>query len=153
MSKPSSASTRIKTQLMEKVGALSSVQKVYGWEEPAPDGWPAVFIKTSDMEGEFSSNAENSRLYQFSALILFPTGDDFVPTTEENRLDYAEAVVASVVDEIVNTMDTDFELPDSDPTVLFMDAADCIWGTYPYEGGVAKAAQITLKVYSELTIQ
>lgn len=150
---PSSVSTRIKTQLKKKVAALDAVQQVYGYEEVKPTGWPAVFITPADLDGNFSSNAENSRLYSYQLLILFPIGEDFVTDTEANRLEYAEAVVASVIDEIVNTMDTDFELPNSDPTVLFMEAADCAWGTYAYEGGVAKAAQINLKVYTELTVQ
>lgn len=150
---PSSVATRIKTQLKKKVGALDAVQKVYGYEEVKPDGWPAVFITPSDLDGEFSSNAENSRLYGYQLLVLFPIGEDFVQDTEANRLEYAEAVIASVIDEIVNTMDTDFELPNSDPTVLYMNAADCTWGTYSYEGGVAKAAQINLRVYTELTVQ
>jgi hypothetical protein len=150
---PSSVSTRIKTQLKKKVSALDAVQQVYGYEEVNPTGWPAVFITPSDLDGEFSSNAENSRVYAFQLLALFPTGQDFVQGSEAERLEYAEAVVASVIDEIVNTMDTDFELPNSDPTVLFMNAADSSWGTYAYEGGVAKAAQITLRVYTELTVQ
>jgi hypothetical protein len=154
MSVPSSVSTRIKTQLKKKVAALSSVQQVYGYEEVTPKGWPAVFITPSDMDGEFSSNAENSRLYAYQLLILFPIGEDFVAETEGNRLEYAEGVVASVIDEIVNTMDTDFELPNSDPTVLLHERRRLqAWGTYAYEGGVAKAAQINLRVYTELTVQ
>jgi hypothetical protein len=150
---PASTATRIKQQLKTKIAALDAVQKVYGYEETAPTGWPAVFITPADLDGEFSSNAENSRIYSFALLILFPTGEDFVPDTDVNRMEYAEAVVASVIDEIVNSMDTDFELPNSDPTVLYMEAADSSWGTYAYEGGVAKAAQINLKVYTELTVQ
>lgn len=153
MSLPASVAARIKQQLKVKVAALPSVDKVYGYQEDAPAGWPAVFITPADMDGEFSSNAENNRVYAYSLLILFPIGEDFVPPEEENRKEYAEAVIAAVIDEIVNTMDTDFELADSDPTVLFMNAADCIWGTYAYEGGVAKAAQINLRVYTELTIR
>lgn len=153
MSVPSSVSTRIKTQLKKKVEALAAVQKVYGYEEVEPKGWPAVFITPADMDGEFSSNAENSRIYAYQLLILFPMGEDFVDSSEANRLEYAEGVVASVIDEIINTMDTDFVLPDSDPTVLYVNAADCSWGTYSYEGGVAKAAQINLRVYTELTIR
>lgn len=153
MSVPSSVSTRIKNQLKKKVAALDAVQKVYGYEEVKPDGWPAVFITPSDLDGEFSSNAENSRIYGYQLLILFPIGQDVVDESEANRREYAEGVVASVIDEIVNTMDTDFQLADSDPTVLYMNAADCSWGTYSYEGGVAKAAQINLRIYTELTVQ
>lgn len=150
---PSSVSTRIKQQLKVKVAALDAVQQTYGYQEPTPSGWPAVFITPSDMDGEFSSNAENSRLYSYALLILFPIGEDFVVDTTANRIEYAEGVVASVIDEITNSMDTDFVLPDSDPTVLYVNAADCQWGTYAYEGGVAKAAQINLRVYTELTIR
>jgi hypothetical protein len=85
--------------------------------------------------------------------VLFPIGADYPVAADTNRLEYAEQVVATVIDEIVNTMDTDFELPSSDVTVLYMDAADCTWGTYSYEGGVAKAALINLKVYTEKTVQ
>jgi hypothetical protein len=148
-----SVSTRIKDQLKVKVAALGSVQQVYGFEEPNPSGFPAVFITASDMDGNFVSNAQNSRLYQYALLVLFPIGADYPVAADTNRLEYAEQVVATVIDEIVNTMDTDFELPSSDVTVLYMDAADCTWGTYSYEGGVAKAALINLKVYTEKTVQ
>jgi hypothetical protein len=97
----------------------------------------------------FQAMLENSRLYQYALLVLFPIGADYPVAADTNRLEYAEQVVATVIDEIVNTMDTDFELPSSDVTVLYMEAADCTWGTYSYEGGVAKAAQINLKVYTE----
>jgi hypothetical protein len=148
-----SVSTRIKDQLKVKVAALASVDKTYGYEEINPTGFPAVFITASDMDGEFTSNAQNSRLYQYSVLVLFPVGSDYQVPPGVNRLEYAEQVVATVIDEILNTMDTDFELPSSDPTVLYMEAADCTWGTYNYEGGVAKAAQINLKVYTEVTVR
>lgn len=148
-----SVSTRIKDQLKAKVAALASVQQTYGYEENNPTGFPAVFITAADVDGEFSSNAENSRLYNFGLLVLFPVGQDYPLPAGTNRYEYAEQVVATVIDEIINTIDTDFVLPNSDPTVLFVDAADAVWGTYNYEGGVAKAAQITLKVYTELTVQ
>ncbi len=148
-----SFSTNIKEQLKVKIAALASVDKVFGYEEPVPTGFPAVFITASDADGEFSSNAENSRVYSYTALILFPIGSDYSIPGDVNRLEYAEQVVATVIDEIANTMDTDFELADSDPTVLYMNAADCIWGTYNYEGGVAKAAQISLRIYTEKSIR
>lgn len=150
---PFSVSTRIKEQIKQKIQALDAVDSVYGYEEVNPSGWPAVFITPMDVDGEFSSNAENSRFYSFLILVLFPLGQDFVPESEAPRGDYAESVVASVIDEIINTMDTDFELDDSDPTVLYMNAADASWGTFAYEGGVAKAAQINLRVYTELAIR
>lgn len=149
-----SAMTEIKRQIISKIQSLDSVQKVYPAEEPNPKGWPAVFVTAADMEGEFASNAENSRVYAFTTLILFPEGQDFVPDSENERLDYSEKVVGEVVDQIINVVDTDFELDSlpNDTTVLFVNAADCLWGRYQYEGGVAKAAQVTLRVYTEVTV-
>jgi hypothetical protein len=144
------ASTDIKHQIMDKIEALSSVQTVYGYERVNPTGWPAVMVKASDLEGEFSSNTENSRVYSYSVMIIFPIGDDFEVPKNKERLEYAEEVVATVVDDIINAIDTDYELEDS--PVLFVNAADGIWGEYEYEGGVAKAFQMTLKVYTEKNI-
>lgn len=145
-----SVSIQIKDQIISKLEAIDNIQKVYPDEKTSPDGWPAVFVTTADMEGEFSSNVENSRVYAYNLTILFPVGQNFVPESEKERLDYAETVVAGVIDEIINSVDTDYEL-DGTP-VLFVNAADCLWGKYDYEGGVAKAAQITLRVYTEKNI-
>jgi len=145
-----SASIDIKDQIISRIESLDSVQKVYPAENINPDGFPAVFVVSTNMEGEFSSNIENSRVYAYSITILFPEGKDFVPETERDRLDYAERVISQVIDEIINAVDTDYEL-DSFP-VLFVNAADCEWGTYQTEGGVAKAANITLRVYTEKVV-
>lgn len=151
---PSSVSKRIKLQLKKKLEALDSVQKVYTYPAADIDGFPAAMIMSGDLDGEFSSNAENSRLFAYALTICFPVGQEYTQgQTDGERLEYAEDVINRVIDDIINTMDTDFELPDSDPSVLYMEAADAIWGTYEYEGGIAKAAVITLKVYTEVTVQ
>ena len=149
-----SAMSEIKKQIISKIEVLESVQKVYPAEVPNPKGWPAVFVTAADLEGEFSSNAENSRVYAYNVLVMFSEGQNFVANSEYERLDYSEKVVGEVVDEIINAIDTDFELDSlpNDTTVLFVNAADCLWGRYQYEGGVAKAAQITLRVYTEVTV-
>lgn len=149
-----SATTQIKDQLIDKIENLDSVQKVYPAPRNNPSGFPCVFITVADLEGEFATNSENSRVYGYTLIVLFPEGQDFVPESEKERGDYAEQVVAQVVDEIINSVDTDFELDSlpNDTTVLFVNAADCQWGKYEYDGGVAKAAQLTLKVYTEVTV-
>lgn len=150
-----SAMAEIKKQIINKIESLDSVGIVYPAEQPNPTQWPAVFVTAMDAQGEFSSNAENSRIYSYDVLVLFPEGQDFIPESEANRLDYSERLVGSVVDEIINAVDTDFELDNSLPnntTVLYTEAADCLWGRYEYEGGIAKAAQVTLRVYTEVTV-
>lgn len=147
-----SVSTTIKKQLKAKIEALSTVQAVYGHEEPNPSGWPAVMITSSDLEGEFSSTAENSRLYSFSVLIIFPVGQDFRPEDSDGeRLEYAEEVVADVVDQIINSVDNDFEL-DGVAEVLYVQATDGSWGSYTFEGGIAKAFNMTVRLYTEVTV-
>lgn len=139
-------SNLIKDQIVAKIDALGSVEVVYPSEFINPKGWPAVFVKSTDMDGEFSSNAENSRVYAYRCTIAFPTGQDMVPESERNRLDYSERVINSVIDDIINAIDTDYEL---DNPVLYVNAADVTWGYVDMENGIAEAATITLRVYTE----
>jgi len=143
-----SVSTTIKSQLISKVQSCTSVQVVYGHEEPNPSGWPAVMVTSGDMQGEFSSNTENSRVYAFNLLIMMSIGQDFSgmpPGT--NRMEYAEQIVATVVDEIIDAVDTDFEL-DGTP-VLFVNAADVQWAYTAGEFGEVRSASLSLRVYTE----
>lgn len=147
-----SVSTNIKNKVKSNVQSCPSVQAVYGHEELNPTGFPAVMITAGDMDGEFSSTSENSRVYSFKAFIIFPIGQDFPVTTNMNRMEYAEQVIATVIDEMVNVFDTDFMLTGSDATVLFVNATDVQWGYTNYEGGEARSAQLTLKIYTEKTV-
>lgn len=140
----------IKNQLKHKIESCASVQSVYTWEEMNPTGWPAVMLTAKDMQGEFSSNTENSRTYGYTALILMDLGQDFEKPKTLNRLDYAENVISTVVDEIINAIDDTFELEGS-PT-LFANATDVTWGYTQGEFGVARSAELTINVYTEITI-
>lgn len=144
-----SVANLIKDQVVQKIGALASVEVVYPSEKINPAGWPAVFIKSTNMEGDFSSNAENSRVYAYRCTIAFPVGQNFVPDSERERLDYSERVCNSVMDDIINTVDTDYEL---DSPVLFVNAADAEWGFIDYEGGEAEAVSVTLRIYTEKVV-
>lgn len=149
-----SVSTDIKTHIIADIQTCSSVQQVYGHEELNPSGWPAVMVTAGDMQGEFSSNSENSRVYAFRVLILFPVSQNMPgQPSGTNRMEYAEQTLATVIDEIINKADTDFMLTGSDATVKYVNAADVTWGYYPYESGEARGAELTLRVYTEKTIQ
>lgn len=145
-----SASQDIKYQIISKITPLDSVEVVYPAETLNPSGWPAVCITARREEGEFSSNAENSRIYEYNCIVLFPLGQDFVPVAERERMDYAEHTVAGVVDEIINAIDTDYEL--DSPPVLYVEAADTEWSYVGFEGGIARAATVTLRVYTEKVV-
>lgn len=143
-------SIQIKDMLIDRIQDLSSVQKVYPSAVINDEGWPAVSITPLAEEGEFSSNAENSRVYSYNATVLFPMGQDMVPEAEQNRMDYAERVIAEVIEQIINAVDTDYELDRG--VVLFVNAADVEWQYYDYEGGVARAANVVLRVYTEVVV-
>lgn len=145
-----SASVTIKNQLKAKIQTCPSVDQVYGYEEVNPKGWPCVMLTPADMQGEFSSTSENSRIYSYNAKILFSTGQDVQVPKTQNRLEYAENVVATVIDEIINAIDDNFVL-DGTP-VLYVNAADVIWGYISGEFGEARIAEVTLNVYTEVTV-
>lgn len=149
-----SVSISIKNQIIDHIESLDSVQKVYPVPQLNPSGFPAVFVTTNSEEGEFSSTAENSRVYSYNASVIFPLGQDFVPEAESERLDFAEQTIATVVEQIINSIDRDFEL-DGLPTgvtVLFVNAADVEWGYTDIENGVARAANVILRVYTEIVV-
>lgn len=145
-----SVSVTIKNQLKASIQSCASVQQVYGYEEVNPTGWPCVMLTPADMQGEFSSTSENSRVYGFKALILFTLGQDMETPKTLNRLEYAENVIATVIDEIINAIDDNIELQGL--PVLFVNAADVSWSYTSGEFGEARSAEITLKVYTEITV-
>lgn len=146
-----SISTVVKKQLIDFIQNLSSVQKTYGHEELNPSGFPAVFVVPADMDGEFVANNANSRIYAFRITCVFPTGQDFVKDTTTNREEYAEETISTVLDEIINALDTNFILEGT--PVLYANAADIQWGTANLENGVCKAAQITSRIYTEYEVR
>lgn len=143
-------SIEIKDKIISRIQSLESVQKVYPSAVINNDGWPAVSVTPNTEEGEFSTNSENSRVYTYNCTVLFPIGQDFIPESERNRMDYAERAIAQVIEDIINTIDTDFELDRG--SVLFVNAGDVEWQYYDFEGGVARAANVILRVYTEITV-
>ena len=143
-----SVSTDIKNHIKTNIQNCPSVDQVYGHEEMNPSGYPAVMVTAGDMQGEFSSNAQNSRIYSFSIRILFSIGQDYPAPDNQNRMEYAEQVVATVIDEIINISDTDFELSGSNHTVLYVNACDVTWDYVSYRSGEARSALLTLLVYT-----
>lgn len=147
-----SISTTIKNQIIVKILALASVQQTYGHENFAPKGFPAVMVVMDSMDGEFISNVENRRIYIFRVTIVFPIDKDMpgLPA-DTNRMEFAEQTIATVLDEIINAIDTDFEL-DGNP-VLFVGAADATWGESALESGICKAVQVSLSVSTDFIVQ
>lgn len=143
-------SIQIKNMLISRIETLESVQKVYPSAVINNEGWPAVSVTPDSESGEFSSSSENSRVYRYNCTILFPTGSDYVPAAERERMDYAERIIAQVGEDILNAVDMDFELDGG--VVLFVHAGDMDWAYYQFEGGMTRAANVILEAYTELTV-
>jgi len=150
MSLGTSVEGRIKQQIINKISALPSVAKVYGWDKLPIDQFPVVFVKATGMTGQFWTSAENMRVYSYRCLVLWPIGQNLKGQTDD-RLQVAQENVGQVVDEIINAVDSDYELGDY-AAVLFVDAADSVYGDYQFEGGQAYGAEITLKIHSQYLV-
>lgn len=143
----------IRTVLVNRIQALSSVQKVYPYEEPSPTGFPAVFITSDALTSSFVTNTENRRVFTFKITVIFPTGENIPKDSSQNAVSYAEDRIYEVFDQISEDLDqNDFvdafiDIGDSDSTYLFADAVEAEWGFYDYEGGKARALQIPLPIH------
>jgi len=146
-----SVASSIKDQLIARIEGLDSVQLVLPSNRLAPSGWPCVFITTSDLDGEFASSSSNSRVFGYKCVIAFPVGADFLNEAQAERLDFAERVLNKVLQDILNSIETDFEL-DGPPTLLYTEALDCVWGEISVESGIAQALEVTIRCYTEVEI-
>lgn len=148
-----SISTTVKNDLIKHIqDNCPSVQQIYGHEELDPQGWPSVFVVPTSLDGEFVDTSHNSRIYAFRVTAVFPVAQDMpgMPAGG-NRLEFAEQSIATVVDEIINAVDTNFELGGT--PVLYVNAADAEWGEAAIDVGIVKAVQITLRIYTEYAVQ
>lgn len=144
--------TDIKQHIIANIQACSSVQAVYGHEEMEASGYPAVFVVAASMEGEFASNSENSRIYAFDVRVVFPIGQDYSGPAETNREEYAEQVIGTAIDDIINKQDIDFILSGADTTVKYVNAANLQWGRVEDNAGLFVICDMQLRVYSEKTV-
>lgn len=142
----------IYTVLVTRIGALSSVQKVYPYEHPNPDGWPAVFITADTLQSSFVTNVENRRVFTFNIIVVFPTGQNIPKDAGQNQTQYAEERIYEVFDQISEDIDQNafvnafVDISDSDSEYLFANAVEADWGFYDYEGGKARALNIRLPI-------
>lgn len=143
-----SLARRIKEQIRNKISALADVEKCYTFMKLPLEGWPTVFVLYGNIEGEFSSNRENSRVYGYRIVVLYQVGQDF-QNVSDDRMQNAEEAIGQVVEKIVNAIETDFTLGGFDAEVLFVRALDVVYGESEYEGGYAKSAEFTVNVYTE----
>lgn len=148
-----SISTTLKNQVMDYIQACDSVKVTYGHQELNPSGWPAVFVEATGMDGEFVDTANNKRIYAFRVTILFPISQEMpgLPAGT-NRLEYAEQTIATVLDEIINTLDTNF-VGEGSPVLYFEAASNIQWGEAEIESGMVKAVEATLRIYTEFRVQ
>lgn len=141
----------IKQQLITKISACEAVHKVYGFENLEPDGFPVVFITPVRMDGEFISTAENRRVYQYRAMVAVNIGQSLKGMTE-NAMDSVEETISQVLDQIINSVDKDYDLSDYNAQVLFVQAADVEYGYVDFESGYARTGTVMLAVETDFNV-
>lgn len=139
-----SASNNIKADIIDKLSALSSFNKVYGWEKINPAGFPCAFVTFAGAENEFFTNAENKRVFGYRVLILVFIGQDRSATSQ---LEKAEQQIQDLLGEAIDAFDSDITLGNNTQT-LFVEAAVGEPGYVEFEGGWARSAEINLRVHS-----
>src|SRR3990167_7992696 len=107
MSLGTSLARAIKEQIRNKISALTDVEKCYTFMKLPLEGWPTVFVMYGNVEGEFSSNVENSRVYGYRITVLYQVGQSF-QNIDDNRMQHAEEAIGQVVESILNAVETDF---------------------------------------------
>lgn len=133
----------IKERIRDKIDALESVAKVYTFDKFPLEQFPTVIVKYGSMEGEYWSTSENRRNYSYDITVLFQIGSD-VNNVDSDRLQYAEEAIGQVVEEIINALDSDYELGQFNADVTHLSALDVTYTEFEYEGGYAKGANITV---------
>ncbi len=139
-----SASSVIKSDIIDKLSALPSFNKVYGWEKTNPAGFPCAFVTFAGAENEFFTSAENKRVFGFRILILAFIGQDRDST---NQAEKAEQQIQDLIGEAIDAFDSDITLGANAQTV-FVEAAVGEPGYVAFEGGWARSAEINLRVHS-----
>jgi hypothetical protein len=142
-----SAIKLIKQELIDKVSAVSSVNKVYNFEKKNPDGFPAVFITFSGTENQFYTNAENERVYIYRCLILCQIGQSDPANASADEVEAAEVQIEDITQDIMDAIDADYTLGDN-VQILFVDAAVGEPGYVQYEGGWARSSEVIIRVHS-----
>lgn len=138
-----SASNNIKADIIDKLSALPSLNKVYAWERQ-PQGFPAAFVTFKGTENEFFTNAENKRIYVFRILMIALIGRD---RTATNEAELAEQQIQDMCGEAIDAFDSDIDLGHNGQ-VVFVEAAIGEPGYIEFEAGWARSAEVTVRVHS-----
>lgn len=146
-----SAIKNIKSQIIDKISALPDFNKVYAYERLNPAGFPAAFVTFQGTENEFFTNAENKRVYVYRILVLFQLGSVPLGDVASNVLEEAEEAIQDLVQEAIDVIDSDYTLGDYGE-MIFTEAAIGEPGYVEWEGGVARSAEVTLRIHSVFVV-
>lgn len=143
-----SVAQSVKDLIYNKVNSLPSIQVVYKHEEIAPSGFPCVSMVATGQDGEFATTAENSRVYSYRVFVHYPIGESLTGA-DSDRLDNADDIVSTVIDQIIGIIDDNYTLDDNTgATVLFVEAADSEYQYTQLSNGWVRSAVCTLRVHT-----
>lgn len=143
-----SASSVIKADIIDKLSALSSFNKVYGWEKINPAGFPCAFVTFAGAENEFFTSAENKRIFAYRVLVLAFIGQD---RSNTNSLERAEQQIQDLLGDAINAFDSDITLGNN-AQAIFVEAAVGEPGYVETESGWARSAELNIRVHSIYTV-
>lgn len=139
-----SIANTFKKNIINKLASLSSINKVYSFEDINPTGFPCAFVTLGNHENEFSSTAENRRVWIFRILLL--VRGDYKTDSDREK---AEDQLLELMEQVIDEFDTDIELGDD---ALWVDAAVAPPGYYSFEGGMNRGCEITLRVHTDRVV-
>lgn len=131
----------LRTYLLTKLTAISSLQNVDDHHKTITSGFPACTFEPSQNENDYLTNAENIRKYGFQIIVH--------QEVSSGGTDNAVGVLAAAVDAIITALDADFTLG---ATCDFAYATPSKWGRYLSGNATILYAEINLVCVSSAAI-
>lgn len=133
---------------------VTKVQETSNYEKNAYDGFPAVSVVCSGNENEYTSSAENRRVFAFNIRVyeqMNQNPDVALDDVEDSAKARAEVNVGEVVSELIDSFDKYFDL-DGSVNGDFIFASPSAWGYVQLDNGWCRTALINLQYNKDFNV-
>ena len=130
----------IRTALITLLQTLTTVTstEVYGYATIRPSGYPCITIETLGNEAEAMDEENIDRIYKYRVRIYVNMNK------KQNGVEWAEATMLLVLDEIIGKIDGDYTLTN---TVDRIEVTEIETGYAELAEGTMRTAEINLKIH------
>jgi hypothetical protein len=126
----------IRTAIIDKINNdLSKIQVAYRTDRSTFDGFPAAVVTPSENEADYSSTADDKRVYAFKIRVYYPIKD-------ESEQDAADLALEEALDELLDAFSTRSALGSACEWVAPIPS---VWQYEERGEGVYRMAELTLK--------